>query len=97
VVRHAKAQRVRVELREADGEIHLRVRDDGTGFDVAAARQRAVRGGSLGLLGMQERVALIRGRIDIQSAPGQGTEIRVSLPLAPQPSVDRRSKKRTSP
>ena len=96
VVRHAKARRVRVELREGDGELHLRIRDDGAGFEVAAARQRAVRGGSLGLLGMQERVLLIRGRIDIQSAPGQGTEIRASLPLAPQPALERRSKKRAS-
>ena len=97
VVRHARAQRVRVELRESDGELHLHVRDDGAGFEVAAARQRAVRGGSLGLLGMQERVSLLRGRLDIHSAPGQGTEIRVSLPVATQPSVERRSKKRTLP
>jgi PAS domain S-box-containing protein len=97
VVRHARAQRVRVELRSADGELHLRVRDDGAGFDVAEARQRAVRGGSLGLLGMQERVALIRGRIKIHSASGKGAEVHVSLPLAPQPSLERRSKKRASP
>ena len=97
VVRHAGARRVRVELRTADGELHLCVRDDGAGFDVAEARQRAVRGGSLGLLGMQERVTLIRGRIEIHSAPGKGAEVHVSLPLAPQPSLERRSKKRASP
>jgi two-component system sensor histidine kinase UhpB len=56
------------------------VRDNGAGFDVAAARQRAVRGASLGLLGMQERVALLGGRMEIDSAPGRGTEIRVRLP-----------------
>jgi chemotaxis protein histidine kinase CheA len=46
---------------------------------------------------MQERVTLIRGRIEIHSAPGKGAEVQVSLPLAPQPSLERRSKKRASP
>jgi signal transduction histidine kinase len=94
VVRHAQAKRVRVELRQQGSELHLRIRDDGIGFEVPAARQRAARGGSLGLLGMQERVLLIRGRIEIHSAPGQGTEIHVSLPLTN--AADRRSKRRGS-
>jgi signal transduction histidine kinase len=92
VVRHARAHHVRVELLQHDTELHLLVRDDGIGFEVAAARQRAARGGSLGLLGMQERVLLIRGRIDIQSVPGQGTEIRIRLPLTS--ALERRSKRR---
>jgi PAS domain S-box-containing protein len=97
IVRHARARRVRVQLRENDGELHLQVQDDGGGFEVAEARQRAVRGGSLGLLGMQERVLLLRGRIDVESTPGRGTNIRVAFPLAAQPSVERRSKKRALP
>ena len=95
IVRHAKAKHVRMELREAGGELSLFIRDDGVGFDVAAARQRAVGGGSLGLLGMQERVVLSRGRIDIQSAAGRGTEIHVRLPLVPTlPPLERRSRRR---
>jgi PAS domain S-box-containing protein len=97
IVRHAKAKRLHVDLREFEGELHLRVQDDGAGFEVAEARQRAVRGGSLGLLGMQERVLLLRGRIDIRSAPGEGSDVRVCFPLAAQPALERRSKKRASP
>ncbi len=96
VVRHAQAKKVRVELRQRDPELHLVINDDGVGFEVAAARQRAIRGGSLGLLGMQERVLLIRGRIDIKSEPGHGTSIHACFPLATQPSLERRSKKRES-
>jgi signal transduction histidine kinase len=96
VLRHAKARKVRVELRQSDVELQLRICDDGSGFDVAAARRRAARGGSLGLLGMQERVVLIGGRIDIQSAPGRGSEIDVRFPLASLPAVERRRKRRDS-
>jgi signal transduction histidine kinase len=83
VVRHAHAQRVRVELRREDGELRLVVRDDGKGFEVAAANRRAARGASLGLLGMQERVQLVGGRLELKSAPGSGTEVCVHLPLTP--------------
>lgn len=48
----------------------------------AEARARAMRGGSVGLLGMEERAVLLGGRIHIDSAPGRGTEIRASFPLA---------------
>jgi two-component system sensor histidine kinase UhpB len=81
-LRHARACTVWVELRRRDDEIQLSIRDDGIGFDVAEARQRALDGQSLGLLGMQERVALVGGRLDIDSRPERGTEIRVSIPIA---------------
>jgi len=45
--------------------------------------QEAAHGASMGLLGMQERAALVGGTIEIASAPAQGTAIRVRLPLAP--------------
>jgi PAS domain S-box-containing protein len=83
VARHAGARSVRVELRRADGEIELSVQDDGAGFDVEAARHRAVAGNSMGLLGMEERVMLAGGRLEVQSRVGRGTEVRVRLPLRP--------------
>ncbi len=82
VIRHAQARAVDVELSQANGTLQLVVRDDGQGFDVAAARRRAAQGGSQGLLGMQERVALAGGELEIDSAPGRGTAIRARLPLA---------------
>jgi signal transduction histidine kinase len=82
VIRHAQARVVAVELSQADGILQLVVSDDGHGFDVPAARNRATHGASQGLLSMQERVALAGGDLEIDSAPGRGTTIRARLPLA---------------
>jgi signal transduction histidine kinase len=81
VARHACAKSVRVEMRFAGGEVHIIIRDDGAGFDAKAIRQQAERGASLGLLGMEERVRLVGGQFNCQSAPGQGTEIHADFPL----------------
>jgi signal transduction histidine kinase len=56
----------------------LQVQDDGCGF--AAERTMAARG--LGLAGIRERAALRGGGVEVRSAPGQGTTVAVSLPLA---------------
>ncbi len=81
VVRHAKAKEVNVQLTRQNGHLHLSVRDDGVGFDVAALRQEAVHGASLGLLSMEERASLAGGGIEYRSAQGQGTEIHAWFPL----------------
>jgi len=91
VLRHAGAKRVWLDVRQQDNELQLVLRDDGVGFDVAAARQRARGGHTLGLLGMQERVTLVDGRLDIRSAPGSGTEVRVHLPVTGATARVRRS------
>lgn len=81
VIRYAQARQVHVELRPCGRELHLCVRDDGLGFDVPAARQCHAHGGSLGLLGMQERVESVGGQLEILSAPTRGTEVRAQIPL----------------
>jgi PAS domain S-box-containing protein len=81
VVRHAQAKAVTVELRKEDGQLHLRVRDDGIGFEVAAIRAQAVRGASVGLLSMEERALLAGGGLEFTSSPGQGTEVHAWFPL----------------
>lgn len=81
IARYAQASCVCLELYQRDGELELVVQDDGLGFDVAAARDRATRGGSIGLLGMQERVQLVGGRFEIESVLEQGTTIRAWFPL----------------
>ncbi len=91
VVRHAQAKSVTVDLREEAGWLHLRVRDDGVGFDVAVVRERAVRGTSLGLLSMEERAVLAGGRLEFNSVAGQGTEVHAWFPLkaqTPRPESD---------
>ena len=80
VLRHAGAQHLHIHLRESSGMLALTVRDDGRGFDVAAALAQAAAGTSLGLLAMEERVRLLRGEIVFESDPGKGTEVRVRLP-----------------
>jgi two-component system sensor histidine kinase DegS len=71
-----------VEVERDEATLHLRVRDDGVGFDVPRARERAARGASFGLLGMRERVELIGGSLETSSAPTQGTKIHIRFPLA---------------
>jgi signal transduction histidine kinase len=66
---------VEIELRHAGGKIVLRVRDNGRGFDPVA---RAHSG--LGLSSMDERIRILGGRLDVQSAPGKGTQIMVETP-----------------
>ena len=81
VVRHAQAKAVTVELRKEDGQLHLRVRDDGVGFDVVPIRDQAMRGASLGLLSMEERASLAGGGLEFKSNPGKGTEVHAWFPL----------------
>jgi len=81
VLRHAQAKTVSVELRIADGQLHLRVRDNGIGFDVTALREKAVLGASLGLLSMEERAALAGGGLEFTSVLKQGTEVHAWFPL----------------
>jgi PAS domain S-box-containing protein len=92
IVRHARAQNVRIELSRRMDEVHLRVSDDGIGFDPQAARAEAMRGKSLGLIGMEERALLVKGRFEIRSARKEGTELHVYIPLVPaalrQPGAD---------
>jgi signal transduction histidine kinase len=80
VLRHAKARQLLVTLQaHADG-IELIVKDDGVGFEVAAARRHAVQGSSLGLLGIEERAELVGGQATVTSGPGGGTEVRAWFP-----------------
>lgn len=82
VLRHAQAQRVEVGLQQAGAELVFTLHDDGRGFDVKAARRNALAGKSFGLLGMEERVRLAGGRLEISSNRQDGTRLRITLPLA---------------
>jgi signal transduction histidine kinase len=82
VLRHAQARNLWLRLFSADGRLALSLRDDGVGFDPEAARRRAAAGGSLGLVGMEERIAFAGGSLELRSAPGQGTVLLATFPLA---------------
>ena len=81
VVRHAHARSVTVTLHKRNRQLHLCVRDDGVGFDVAALKKQAVQGASLGLLSMEERATLVAGGFELKSALAHGTEIHAWFPL----------------
>jgi signal transduction histidine kinase len=81
VVRHAQAQKVRIELRKKTDVLFLTVLDDGIGFDIREVGQRFAGDSSLGLLGMRERVQLVGGTIEISSHREWGTEIQVVFPI----------------
>ena len=81
VARHAGAKRVEVDARAEDGTLDLTVRDDGSGFDVAAVRGGTTAEGSIGLDGMEERVHLLGGDFRIDSQPGTGTTVWARFPL----------------
>lgn len=77
VAKHAGASHVKVGVAREEGDLVLTVEDDGKGFDVAGPRKPA----SLGLLGLRERVQLLKGSVAIDSRPGGGTRLHVRLPL----------------
>ena len=74
VLKHAKAQRVVVTLRRDDDGTLLEVADDGIGFDPEAPETRSRR---LGLTSMEERAQRLGGTLEITSAPGKGTTVRL--------------------
>ncbi|MBI3160510.1 MAG: GAF domain-containing sensor histidine kinase [Chloroflexi bacterium] len=77
-VRHARAARVDVRLELLPGEARLTVQDDGQGFDSPSASE-----GRYGLVGLNERVHLLGGRLRLETEPGAGTLIEVAIPLEP--------------
>jgi two-component system sensor histidine kinase UhpB len=82
VLRHAHAQNLWLRLFTAGGRLALSVRDDGRGFDLESARHGAASGANLGLVGIEERIALAGGSLELRAAPGQGTVLLATFPLA---------------
>jgi signal transduction histidine kinase len=82
VARYARSKRVEVSTRAIDGGLQLAICDDGVGFDPLRQREKP----SLGLASMRERVRLLDGNLDIESAPGQGTTVLAWVPLQRGPS-----------
>ncbi|MEY2584842.1 MAG: hypothetical protein QOD80_868 [Verrucomicrobiota bacterium] len=81
VLRHARASFIKVQLRTEAGRLRIKVTDDGAGFDVVEANQRAHQHAGFGLMGMKERAALVGGEVEVTSAPDTGTSVQISLPL----------------
>jgi signal transduction histidine kinase len=86
VLRHAHAQRVSVLLERHHDHVLAIVEDDGQGFDAEATMNAPDAQRRLGLLGMQERVALVEGTFEIESTPGGGATVFVRVPLTAESS-----------
>ena len=80
--KNGHATRGIVEVIEGAATIQVSIRDDGTGFDPATRTE------GFGVLGMRERVALLHGTLEIESAPGHGTTVRSTLPVQRRPEPD---------
>jgi len=75
VVKHAQAKHVSIVLTRRDGSVAALIEDDGRGISEAGRD-------GLGLLGMRERIALVDGRLEVESSPGSGTTVSVEVPVA---------------
>ncbi|MBM4431223.1 MAG: sensor histidine kinase, partial [Chloroflexi bacterium] len=82
-VRHSGAQRIDMQLSFAADELQLVVSDDGKGFAAGDSLDALSQEGHFGLVGMRERTLLARGRLQVNSQPGQGTRVHASFPLHP--------------
>jgi signal transduction histidine kinase len=74
-LKHGRATSAVIAVREADDQVHVLVRDDGCGFRSKAETE------GFGILGMRERAELQHGRLEISSAPGEGTSVTASMPV----------------
>jgi two-component system sensor histidine kinase DegS len=75
-LRHAGARTIRLKLLAQPGRVRLLVLDDGRGFDPTAIPKD-----HYGLAGINERVHLLGGKLNLQSSPGRGTRVEVVVPV----------------
>jgi len=80
ISKHAGATRVEIFFEHKDSTIFASITDNGRGFDLDSVYHPESPGRSFGIIGMQERVSLLGGKIDIQSSPGSGTRIHIKVP-----------------
>lgn len=81
VHKHASARNANIKIEFKDENLNILVSDDGKGFDKELLKVRDDDDGGYGLLSMKERVELLNGRFDLNTTPGKGTKIFVSVPL----------------
>ena len=80
IVKHANAHKVSVSIRHKDAETQVRVKDDGTGFEMKETLADPEKYSCFGLFSISERIHYLGGSVDISAKPGHGTEITLCLP-----------------
>ena len=81
IVKHSQASAARLEIRRTEGLVTITVTDDGCGFDWNAQTAEEMNRSGFGLIGMTDRLRLMGGRLDFQSAPGEGTRLRFDIAI----------------
>ena len=84
VARHARATRVRIDLHQHAGMLTMTIRDNGVGMQPGSRNRH----GSFGLVGIEERVAILGGAFSVSSGPESGTTIVVSIPVGNSTGTD---------
>ncbi len=82
VRKHAEAENIWVHVSCADDALRITVRDDGSGFDVASAKDSSASRGSMGMINMHERAEMIHGSFSIHSEAGKGTTVQLVAPIS---------------
>lgn len=77
IMRYAEAKKVKVNLKKRQQNLVLKITDDGKGFDLEAVKAKK----TLGLVGIKERALTVNGELKIQTAPGEGTVVEITIPL----------------
>lgn len=80
-MKHAQPTFVSLEMIFLENTIQLLIEDNGVGFNMEQIEARAKSHANFGLIGMKERVELLQGKIDFDSKIGQGTQIRINVPI----------------
>jgi signal transduction histidine kinase len=86
--KHAHASRLELGITRHDGNLVVTIRDDGRGFDVGRVDRSYDQCGNLGLLNMRERAEMLKGEFSIESAIGQGTLVKLVVPLQASDGMD---------
>lgn len=88
ILKHSGATEARITLQQDGARVRLVIQDNGRGFDFPAATQNPARASGMGLDGIAERVRILGGKLDLQSRPGSGTQMKIELPLRAGPTPD---------
>jgi signal transduction histidine kinase len=80
IIKHAQAKTAYIRLQFTHSAIEGSIKDDGVGFNADTLRPERRRGMAVGLLGMEERISLLEGKLNIESQPGGGTHVHFEIP-----------------
>jgi signal transduction histidine kinase len=84
ILKHSKAEKAMIKLDEADGKLYLRISDDGVGFD----KKKIIKKEGLGLNQIDARIQMMQGEFHIDTAPKNGTVIKVILPILEKKKIN---------